>query len=41
MPTLPLLSGTFFTNQSMVSQASVEWSTLVLFNGPRSGRVIT
>ncbi len=41
MPTLPLLSGTCLTSQSMVSHASVAWSTLVLLSGPRSGRVIT
>jgi hypothetical protein len=27
MPTLPLLSGMFFTSQSMVSYVSVAWST--------------
>jgi hypothetical protein len=41
MPTRPLLSGTFFTSQSMVSQVSVEWSTGVGFCGPWSGRFIT
>ena len=41
MPTLPLDSGMFFTSQSTVSQVSVEWSTLVGFCGPRSGRFIT
>ena len=41
LATLPLLSGTFFTSQSMVSHASVTLSTLVWFSGPRTGRVIT
>ncbi len=41
MPTLPLDSLTFFTSQSMVSQASVAWSTSLELSGPRSGRVIT
>jgi len=41
MPTRPLLSGTFFTSQSIVSYVSVAWSTGVGFWGPRSGRVIT
>ena len=35
MPTLPLLSGIFFTSQSMVSYVSVELSTGVGFSGPR------
>ena len=41
MPTLPLLSGVFFTSQSMVSQVSVAWSTWAGFRGPRRGRFIT
>jgi len=41
MPTRPLDSGTCFTSHSMVSQASVAWSTLVWFSGPISGRVAT
>ena len=41
MPTLPFDSFTFFTSQSMVSQASVAWSMPVAFSGPRGGRVIT
>ena len=41
MPTLPFVSGTFFTSQSIVSQVSVAWSTAVGFSGPRSGRFIT
>src|SRR3546814_10061255 len=38
MPTRPLDSGTFFTSQSMVSQASVAWSVSLSLSGPRSGR---
>ena len=38
MPTLPLVSGTFFTSQSMVSQASVVSSVVEAFSGPRGGR---
>ncbi len=41
MPTLPFDSGRFFTSQSMVSQASVAWSTRVPLSSPLSGRVIT
>jgi hypothetical protein len=41
MPTLPLLSGTFLTSQSIVSHASVDSSTMVEFSGPISGRFIT
>ena len=41
MPILPLVSGTFFTSQSMVSQVSVAWSTGVGFCGPRIGRFMT
>ena len=41
MPTLPLLSGMFFTSQSIVSYVSVAWSTGVGFCGPRSGRFMT
>ena len=43
MPTRPLLSGRFalFTSQSIVSYASVVWSTLVALSGPITGRVTT
>jgi hypothetical protein len=41
MPTLPFVSGTFFTSQSMVSQASVPLSVWLELSGPRTGRVIT
>lgn len=41
MPTLPLDSLTFLTSQSMVSHASVAWSTSLGLSGPRNGRVIT
>ena len=41
MPTLPLLSGMFFTSQSIVSYVSVEWSTGVALCGPCSGRFMT
>ncbi len=41
IPTLPFVSGTFFTSHSIVSYVSVEWSTGVEFCGPRSGRFIT
>src|SRR5882757_2864483 len=37
MPTLPLLSGVFFTSQSIVSYVSVAWSTGVGLSGPCSG----
>ncbi len=40
-PTLPLLSGTCFTSQSIVSYASVASSTWVWFSGPMIGRVMT
>ena len=41
IPTLPFDSGTFFTSQSIVSYASVEWSTVLALSGPFSGRVTT
>src|SRR5438093_10642253 len=41
IPTLPLLSGTFFTSQSMVSNVSVACSTGVGFCGQRNGGFIT
>src|SRR5439155_20894001 len=41
MPILPLDSGTFFTSHSIVSYASVEWSTMVALSGHLNGRAIT
>ena len=41
VPTRPFDSGTFLTSQSIVSQVSVAWSTLLGLSGPRSGRLIT
>ncbi len=40
-PTLPFVSGTFFTSQSIVSYVSVASSTFVGFSGPTSGRFMT
>ena len=40
MPTLPLLPGSFFTSQSMVSQASVVSSVLLVLKAPRGTRYI-
>ncbi len=41
MPTRPLLSGTFASSHSMVSQVSVPSSSAVVSPGARAGRCIT
>jgi hypothetical protein len=41
MPTRLLLSGVFFTSQSIVSHASVVSSVRLGFSGPIGGLVIT